>query len=183
MRHQGLPTQLGGHQPLETFETGRLLAERLREEHLPEIQRMHSDPRVMATLGGLRSDEETASYLRDNLDHWDRYGYGIWAFRNKTDGRFVGRAGLRNTRVGGEDEVELAYALVADYWNKGLATEMARAILKVAFEDLGLIDVVCFTLPANRASRRVMEKAGFEYERDVVHAGSPHVLYRITANG
>jgi RimJ/RimL family protein N-acetyltransferase len=53
----------------------------------------------------------------------------------------------------------------------------------VAFEDLGLIDVVCFTLPANRASRRVMEKAGFEYERDVVHAGSPHVLYRITAKG
>ena len=144
---------------------------------------MHRDPRVMATLGGMRSDEETARYLRDNLDHWDRYGYGIWAFRNKADRRFVGRAGLRNTHVGGEDEVELAYALVADYWNKGLATEMARAILKVAFEDIGLIDVVCFTLPANTASRRVMEKAGFEYERDVVHAGSPHVLYRITATG
>lgn len=174
---------MGVHRPAETLETGRLLAERLREEHLPEIQRMHRDPRVMATLGGLRSDEESARYLRDNLDHWDRYGYGIWVFRNKTDGRFVGRAGLRNTHVGGEDEVELAYALVADYWNKGLATEMARAILKVAFEDLGLIDVVCFTLPANRASRHVMEKAGFEYERDVVHAGSPHVLYRITAKG
>jgi RimJ/RimL family protein N-acetyltransferase len=121
---------------------------------------MHRDPRVMATLGGMRSDEETARYLRDNLDHWDRYGYGIWAFRNKADRRFVGRAGLRNTHVGGEDEVELAYALVADYWNKGLATEMARAILKVAFEDIGLIDIVCFTLPANTASRRVMEKAG-----------------------
>jgi RimJ/RimL family protein N-acetyltransferase len=140
---------------------------------------MHRDPRVMATLGGLRSDEESARYLRDNLDHRDRYGYGIWAFRNKSDGRFVGRAGLRNTHVGGEEEFELAYALVPDLWNKGLA----RVILKVAFEDLGLIDVVCFTLPANRASRRVMEKAGFEYERDVVHAGSPHVLYRITAKG
>ena len=177
--HQGLPTQLGGHQPVETFEADRLLAERLREERLPEIQRMHRDPRVMATLGGLRSDEESARYLRDNLDHWHRYGYGIWAFRNKTDGRFVGRAGPRNSHVGGEDEVELAYALVPDIWNKGLA----RVILKVAFEDLGLIDVVCFTLPASRASRRVMEKAGFEYERDVVHAGSPHVLYRITAKG
>ena len=172
-----------GLRPVETFRTDRLLAERLREEHLPEIQRMHRDPRVMATLGGLRSDEETARYLRDNLGHWDRYGYGIWAFRNETDGRFMGRAGLRNTHVGGEDEVELAYALAPDYWNRGLATEMARAILKVAFEDLGLTYVVCFTLPANRASRRVMEKAGFEYERYVVHAGSPCVLYRITATG
>ena len=50
----------------ETFRTDRLLAERLREEHLGEIRRMHHDPRVMATLGGLRSDEQTARYLRDN---------------------------------------------------------------------------------------------------------------------
>jgi ribosomal-protein-alanine N-acetyltransferase len=169
--------------PVETFRTDRLLAERLSEGDMADIRRMHRDPRVMATLGGLRSDEETARYLRDNLDHWDRYGYGIWALRDRTDGRFVGRAGLRNTHVGGEDEVELAYALVADYWNKGLATEMAKAILEVAFEELGLTDVVCFTLPTNGASRRVMEKTGFEYERDVVHAGLPHVLYRITAKG
>jgi ribosomal-protein-alanine N-acetyltransferase len=172
-----------GRRPVETFRTERLLAERLSEGDMADIRRMHRDPRVMATLGGLRSDEETARYLRDNLDHWDRYGYGIWALRDRTDGRFVGRAGLRNTHVGGEDEVELAYALVADYWNKGLATEMAKAILEVAFEELGLTDVVCFTLPTNGASRHVMEKAGFEYERDVVHAGLPHVLYRITAKG
>ncbi|HEX2181034.1 MAG TPA: GNAT family N-acetyltransferase [Rubrobacteraceae bacterium] len=172
-----------GRRPVESLRTDRLLAERLREEHLPEIRGMHRDPRVMATLGGLRSDEETARYLRDNLDHWDRYGYGIWAFRNRADGRFVGRSGLRNTHVGGEYEVELAYALAPDYWNRGLATEMARASLEVAFEDLGLADVVCLTLPTNRASQRVMEKAGFEYERDVVHVGLPHVLYRITAAG
>ena len=140
---------------------------------------MHRDPAVMTTLGGLRSDEETASYLRDNLDHWDRYGYGMWLFRDVENGRFVGRAGLRNTRVGGGDEVELAYALVAEYWNRGLATEMALAILRLAFEQLGLTDIVCFTLPTNLASRRVMEKAGFEYERDIVHADQPHVLYRI----
>jgi [ribosomal protein S5]-alanine N-acetyltransferase len=81
--------------------------------------------------------------------------------------------------VGGNVEVELAYALVAEYWDRGLATEM----LAVAFEHLGLTELVCFTLTANRASRRVMEKVGFEYERDVVHAGQPHVLYRLTVSG
>ena len=166
---------------METFRTRRLLAERLREKHLGEIRRMHQDPRVMATLGGLRSDEETARYLRDNLGHWDRYEYGIWAFTDRNNGRFVGRAGLRNSRIGGHDEIELAYALAADYWNRGLATEMAREILKIAFERLGLTDIVCFTVPTNLASRRVMEKAGFEYERYVLHAGAPHVLYRIAA--
>ena len=172
------------------FRTERLIAERLRADHFDELRRMRRDPRVMATLapagakdGGILYDEETRRFLRRHLDHWDRHGYGLWAFRDRADGRFVGRAGLYNTHVGGNEEVELAYALVAEYWGKGLATEMARAILAVAFEKLGMTDLVCFTLTTNRASQRVMEKAGFEYERDVVHAGLPHVLYRITASG
>jgi ribosomal-protein-alanine N-acetyltransferase len=171
---------------VEAFRTDRLIAERLRDE----LRRMHRDPRVMATLapagtpnGGVLSDEETRQFLHKHLNHWDSYGYGLWAFRDRADDRFVGRAGLCNIHVGGNDEVELAYALLAEYWNRGLATEMAEAILRVAFERLGMADIVCFTLTTNRASQRVMEKAGFDYERDVVHAGLPHVLYRITAPG
>jgi ribosomal-protein-alanine N-acetyltransferase len=135
----------------------------------------------MATLGGLRSEDETRRFLRDNLAHWDRYGYGLWTFRDKGAGEFIGRGGLRNVNVGGNDEVELAYALRAEYWGRGLATEMAAAILAVGFERLALTDVVAFTLPTNRASRRVMEKAGFGFERAIVHAGLPHVLYRISS--
>ncbi len=151
---------------------------------------MHRDPGVMATLapagapnGGVLSDEETRRFLHRHLDHWDRHGYGLWVFRDREDGRFVGRAGLHNANVGGEDEVELAYALMAEFWSRGLATEMAEGILTVAFEQLRLTEVVCFTLTTNRASQRVMEKAGFEYERDITHAGLPHVFYRLTASG
>jgi ribosomal-protein-alanine N-acetyltransferase len=150
---------------------------------------MHRDSRVMATLapadvpnGGLLSDEETRQFLRRHLDHWDRHGYGLWMFRDKSDGQFVGRAGLHTTNVGGKEEVELAYALMAEYWGRGLATEMAEEIMTIAFERLHLAEVVCFTLTTNRASQRVMEKAGFEYERDIVHAGLPHVFYRLSAS-
>jgi [ribosomal protein S5]-alanine N-acetyltransferase len=172
---------------VESFRTERLIAERLRSEHLDELLQMHRDPRVMATLapagapnGGVLSDEETRQFLRRHLDHWERYGYGLWVFWDRADSQFVGRAGLYNTHVGGNDEVELAYALVAEYWNRGLATEMARAILRVALEQLQMTGLVCFTLTTNRPSRRVMEKVGFEYERAVIHAGLPHVLYRMT---
>jgi ribosomal-protein-alanine N-acetyltransferase len=100
-------------------------------------------------------------------------------FRTKADSRVVGRGGLRHVHVGGHDAVEIAYALMADFWGRGLATEMAEAILTVAFEHLGRADIVAFTLPTNRASRRVMEKVGCTCERTIVHAGLPHVLYRI----
>ena len=170
-------------QQVETFQTGRLVAERLSQHNLEDLLAMNRDPRVMATLGGVRADGRTEQYLRDNLDHWERHGFGIWAFRDGTNGCFAGRAGLRHTRVGGNDEVELAYALRSEYWGRGLATELAGAVVALGFWRLGLEEIVSFTLPTNLASRRVMEKVGFEYERDVVHAGLPHVLYRTTASG
>ena len=164
---------------IHTFRTDRLIAERLRVEDLDDLCCMHQDPRVMATLGGLRSDAQTQQFLRDNLRHWDQHGYGLWMFRTHTDGRFVGRGGLRNVHVGGHDEVELAYALMAAFWGSRLATEMAEAILTVAFEHLSMTDIVAFTLATNQASCRVMEKVGCQFERDIGHAGLPHVLYRI----
>ena len=174
---------------MKALHTDRLITERLHADHFDELCHMHRDPRVMTTLapagapnGGVLSDEETRRFLRRHLDHWERHGYGLWVFRDKVDGRFVGRAGLHNTRVGGEDGVELAYALMAEFWGRGIATEMAGAILMVAFEQLGIAELVCFTLTTNRASQRVMEKVGFKYERDIVHAGLPHVLYRIAAS-
>jgi [ribosomal protein S5]-alanine N-acetyltransferase len=175
---------------IETFTTERLLAERLGSQHFADLSRMHHDPRVMKTLapaghpnGGMLSDEETRRFLDKDAAHWEQYGYGLWALRANSDGRFVGRAGLRHTQVGGTDEVELAYALVADAWGQGFATEIAGALVGLGFDQLGLATIVCFTLTTNRASQRVMQKAGFRYERDLIHAGLPHVFYRRTNNG
>jgi [ribosomal protein S5]-alanine N-acetyltransferase len=171
---------------IESFTTERLLAERLGSQHLADLSRMHGDPRVMKTLapaghpnGGMLSEAETRAFLDRDAAHWEQYGYGLWALRDKTDAHFVGRAGLRRVHIGG-DEVELAYALVAEDWGKGFATEIAGALLRLGFEQLGLVTIVCFTLTTNLASQRVMQKAGFRYERDLMHAGLPHVFYRRT---
>lgn len=166
-------------QLIETFSTERLFAERLRFIHLNELNKMHQDNQVMATLGGVRSDEETRLFILKNLHHWQNYGFGLWIFKDKANNQFVGRAGLRITDVEGKSEVELAYALMAKFWGKGLATEMGKEILKIGFELLGLQDIVCFTLTTNLASKRVMEKLGFQYEREMLHADLPHLFYRI----
>jgi RimJ/RimL family protein N-acetyltransferase len=113
------------------------------------------------------------------LGTWERDGFGWWVARHRPDGRFVGRGGLRRIQIGGREEVELGYGLVADFWGRGLATELARASVRVGFEVMGLPDLVSFTLPTNHKSRRVMEKVGFRYERDGEHAGLPHVFYRL----
>ena len=43
--------------------------------------------------------------------------------------------------------------------------------------------MIAITLPDNVASRRVMEKTGFVYEREIRHVGLAHVLYRRRAPG
>lgn len=175
----GVSPRVSSMESITTFRTDRLIATCLGAGDFSELCAMHQDPRVMATLGGLRSAEQTRHFLQENLDHWERHGYGLWVFRHKADRRFVGRGGLRNVTVAGTTEVEVAYAVMAEFWGQGFATEMAAASLEVAFVHLGLGVVVAFTLPTNHASRRVMGKVGFRYERDVLHAGLPHVLYRI----
>lgn len=163
--------------------TSRLTAERLHDDHLGDLCRMHRDVRVMATLGGTRSDAETRIFLRDNLDHWTQHGFGLFVFRERASGVFVGRGGLRHVEIGGEDEIELAYAVMAAFWRKGLATEMAAALLRLGTEELGVTGIVAFTLTTNMGSRRVMEKLGLRFERDIRHAGLPHALYRSGAAG
>jgi ribosomal-protein-alanine N-acetyltransferase len=163
--------------------TVRLLLCRMREDDRDDLCRMHSDPRVMATLGGVRDDRQTDEFLHGACAHWERYGFGFWTVRDLATGRFAGRGGLLHTAIVGGDDVEVAYAFLPEFWGRGLATELAHESVRAAFEELGLAEVVCFALPANRASRRVMEKVGFRYERDVMYHGQPHVFYRLRVDG
>ena len=140
---------------------------------------MHTDPTVMATLGGkLWSVDEIRAFLDRLIDRWDSHGYGVWAVRDKDGNRFLGRAGLRRKTIDGFTETELLYAYRPEAWNRGVATELARAVVGLSFSRLKVPTLVTFTPPTNTASRRVMEKSGFTYERDFIHAGMLHVLYR-----
>jgi ribosomal-protein-alanine N-acetyltransferase len=157
-----------------------MLAERLTAEHWLDLRRMDQDEGFMAMLGGLRDEAGTAVYLEQNLKHWADHGFGIWMLRDDATATVVGRAILRHVAVDGVDEIETGYGFMPDYWGHGLATEIARACVRIGFEQLGLQSIVAVTTPTNLASQRVMVKAGLAYERDIIHAGLPHQLFRIS---
>ena len=164
---------------IDLLHTTRLIGYRLEPEHFKLLYTLYQDPLVTAKLGGARSDEEINTTCNDNLTHWDQHGFGFWVFYAQDSLDFIGRAGLRRVDIEGNSEIEIAYSLISSYWGRGLATEMAGAIVDVALNRLNLREIVAFTQPDNYASIRVMEKIGFIYERDFVHAGLPHVLYRM----
>jgi RimJ/RimL family protein N-acetyltransferase len=163
--------------------TAHLRGRPLADADLDGFLLLGRDERVMRTLGGVRTDDEMRAAHARNLSHWQCHGFGLWSFCDRA-GDFVGRGGLRLFLVDGRAELELAYVLRAEHWGRGYATEIARASVEAGFAELRAESIVAFTLPGNTASRRVMEKAGFGYERDFDHAPwGMHVLYRIRRGG
>ena len=139
---------------------------------------MDEDLQFMALLGGVRDTAGTVTYLETNVKHWADHGFGMWMLRDAATNAVVGRAILRHLAVEGVDEVEVGYGLLPEYWGRGLATEIAQACVRIGFQQLRLRSIVAITTPPNIASQRVMEKAGLAYDRDIVHAGVTHVLFR-----
>ena len=160
------------------FKTGRTIGTPVRQEDFDELHAMHTDARVMATFGGVWSLEESQERFQDMLSHWGAHDFGVYVVRDRADERFLGYAGLRHTDVGGADEIEYVCVFVADCWRKGIATEVSFEMVRIAFEDVALPELVAFALPTNKGSIRVMEKAGFTYDKNVSHDGLDHVFYR-----
>src|SRR4030042_5496 len=79
---------------------------------------------------------------------------------------------LRPFRKGGETclekidghEAEIGYWLGERYWGQGAMTAAVKAVTAYAFTDLGLGMVYACIFPSNKASARVLEKAGYKCE-------------------
>lgn len=161
--------------------TPRLVLRRAWAEDWEEQRILDANPEVMATLGGLRSVEETRAYMERHDRHWTEHGFGLWVITDRASGAFVGRGGLRHIELDdGLGGIELGYALTPEFWGRGLATELARAAMEIGVERLGLERIIGVTLPTNRASRRVLEKAGLAYAGETSYKSLPHVLYEWT---
>jgi len=89
------------------------------------------------------------------------YGYGLWVVRLAESGEFVGDCGLTPQVVDGREELEVGYHVMRPLQGRGYATEAAAAARDFARDRLGARRLTAIIHPANLASQRVAEKAGF----------------------
>ncbi len=85
-------------------------------------------------------------------------------FAIATDREAIGSIGLQLGRDVHRFTAELGYWLAEPYWGRGIVTRAVRAMVQYAFEELGLRRVHAEPYASNRASVRVLEKAGFLLE-------------------
>ena len=169
---------------VDRVKTERLVGRRPEPGDADAYVRIYGDSRVQEELwpASLRTADHARATLTKFIDHWQRWGFGLWTVL-LPDGEIIGQAGAQHATVEDRPEVELGWFIDPDHWNQGYATEMAREAVRVAFDVLELDNLVSFTVEGNAASRAVMEKLGMTYERHIEHAGLPHVLYRLRRGG
>lgn len=166
------------------LETPRLLLRRWRDSDRAPFAAMNADPLVMRFFPSILTPAESGAMIDRAEAAIDRQGFGFLAAELRATGEFIGFIGLGIPTFEAHFTpcVEIGWRLAAAYWNRGLATEGARAIL-----DRWTGPLVSFTAAPNVPSRSVMEKLGLTYDPagDFDHPRIPeghplrrHVLYR-----
>lgn len=164
-----------------------LMSDRLRfrvwrEADLPLAMELWMDARVTGLFGGPYTPEKVRKRLNLEMTTQREFGMQYWPIFLLSDGRHVGVCGLRPWRV--EERIpELGYHLRPEFWGQGLAVEAGRAAIEFGFGRLGARAVFAGHHPDNEASRKVLLKLGFRYERDEVfpETGILEPTYRLDA--
>lgn len=179
--------------PAPTLRTERLLLRPWRHADRAPYAALNADPVVMEHFPSVLTRTQSDAHAASTAAALEVRGWGLWAVEVPGVADFIGFIGLNEPAWEAHftPAVEVGWRLAREHWGRGYATEGAAECLRFAFEELGLGEVVSFTVVANARSRRVMEKLSMrhdpveDFDHPNVAEGSPmrrHVLYRLTAD-
>ena len=147
------------------IETKRLLLRKITLDDKEELFKLHSNSDVQKYTGEplVESLEEMEQAIQTRINDYEKYGYGRWATFLKNGMQFIGWAGL--AYLPEFDEIDLGYRFSPQYWGMGFATEASQAILTYGFDKLELRQIIAIAMKENKASIKVMEKVGMEFDK------------------
>jgi 3-dehydroquinate dehydratase / shikimate dehydrogenase len=119
-----------------SIKTERLIMRPWKEEDFDTFAQLNADPRVMEFFPGVLTQEESDQFAKRICIAMKQQGWGLWAVSIPDVADFIGYIGLAPVNFVADftPAVEVGWRLAYDFWNKGYATEGARAALKYGFE-------------------------------------------------
>jgi RimJ/RimL family protein N-acetyltransferase len=143
--------------------TPRLTLRSWRETDRDAFAALNADPEVMLDLGRPFVRADSNAKFDRYAATFRRHGFSRLAIEER-QGTFVGYAGIMpavpDHPLG--PHIEIGWRLTRAVWGEGYATEAAGAILRDAFERLGLAEILAYTAADNVRSQAVMERLGMQ---------------------
>ncbi len=160
--------------------TARLLLRRFHPDDLDRFAELFTNSGfVRFSVSHGLSREETKALI-EKVISWDQARLpSQFVLVESASDIVIGYCGFFHQEVDGNKEVEIGYRLHPDWWNRGLATEAARAVSDHAFRDWKPERVISLIHPDNIASRRVAEKNGMTLERETTFKGYTILVFAL----
>jgi RimJ/RimL family protein N-acetyltransferase len=163
--------------PLWILRTARLVLTPVGGADFADLAAIKANPQVFAVmLGGVRSPQQTAQELADDVADWGAYGFGTWAIREQ--GSFLGITGLEHRPDG--RGIALRFALWPDAQGRGLAREAASAALRFGHQQVDLRRIIAVAREHNFSSRMVLGGIGMVECDSFIQSGYRMVVYEST---
>lgn len=145
------------------LETERTYVRQLQDSDFEDYFQLESNPEVMHFITGRPRSREEARlrFARQRLSYLRDPGFGVWAVCLKGSCRFIGTVCLNfieDTSIR-----QIGYKFCPQMQGKGLATELATALLAYGFECGMLPEIAAVCHPLNTGSEKVMLKTGMRY--------------------
>ncbi len=177
---------------MKLTETERLVIRNWEDRDRDLFHEINADETVMAFFPMRRTRAESDEMFHTVRKMIADSGYGFPAVELKGTGDVIGFTGLNKSYsadISPKGTPEIGWRMATRYWGKGYATEAARAMIALAFEERGHDQLVSFAVAGNHRSTAVMERLGMrrDPEGDFDHPSIPdshphlkrHVLYRL----
>lgn len=153
-----IPTGRYREASIPVLETKRLALRAARLEDAKAVAALANDRRIAENTARIPYPYKLAD-AEQFIAGANRKGEAAYLITLR-DGTIVGACGLMFHY---DDTPEIGYWLGVPYWNKGYATEALHALIDYAFTDLTHDAVQAGARVTNPASRRVLEKCGFQW--------------------
>lgn len=159
--------------------TERLELAPIAKEENEETWLIFTEPFVRKYLWDdtIISLETVGDILRENRHCFEERNWGLWWILEREKGIKLGFAGLWIFFA--EDQPQLIYGLLPQYWGKGFASEAAHQLCTYAAQDLGFLYLTASCDLANTASQRVALQIGMEKYKEEVIDGKPTCFFKI----
>jgi ribosomal-protein-alanine N-acetyltransferase len=166
---------------LTNQQTERLLFRSIEDSDFNHWLKFFEDPRTYQYWIEERDtpEQECRSWYEKQKQRYGQDRGGMNALIEKSSGRLIGHAGLLIQEVDGEQELEIAYSLLPEFWSKGYAIEAARKCKEFAFENGFSQSLISIISESNFPSQRVASKNGLTIDKQTVYRGNPVYIFRI----
>lgn len=142
------------------LETERLYLREMTQVDFHSLCKIMQDEDTMYAYDGAFSDNEVQGWLDRQISRYRQLNFGLWAVILKETDEMIGQCGLTMQPWKETEVLEIGYLFNRFYWNKGYATEAAKACKKYAFEILKADEVCSIIRDTNTASQKVAIRNG-----------------------